>query len=121
MPTAQLPMVAVPEAAVAATALAPVVAAVISPSTAVLPQRALPESPGSPQWEPRRGRSRTGLIIGIIAAVLAVVLIGAFAFWWNTKTPSIPQVAVPQVLSMTEKNADRHAHDLEAARRRHVR
>jgi len=106
MPTAQLPMVAVPEAAVAATALAPVVTdAVISPSTAVLPQRALPASPGSPEWEPRRRRSRTGLIIGIIAAVLAVVLIGAFAFWWNTKTPSIPQVAVPQVLSMTEKNA----------------
>jgi serine/threonine-protein kinase len=104
-PTAQLPMVAVPEAAVAATALAPVVDAVISPSTAVLPQRALPESPGSPQWEPRRGRSRTGLIIGIIAAVLAVVLIGAFAFWWNSKTPAVAQVPVPQVLSMTEKNA----------------
>jgi beta-lactam-binding protein with PASTA domain len=103
-PTAQLPAVAVPEAAVAATALAPVVAAVISPPTAVLPQRALPESPGSPQWEPRRGRSRTGLIIGIIAAVLAVVLIGAFAFWWN-KTPAVAQVAVPQVRSMTEKNA----------------
>lgn len=104
-PTAQLPTVAVPEAAVAATALVPVVDPVISPSTAVLPQRALPASPGSPQWEPRRGRSRTGLVIGIIAAVLAVVLVGAFAFWWYSETPSIPQVAVPQVLSMTEKNA----------------
>ena len=103
MPTAQLPMVAVPEAAVAATALAPVVDAVISPSTAVLPQRALPESPGSPQWEPRRGRSRTGLVIGIIAAVLVVALIGAF--WWFLQPPAIPQVAVPQVRSMTEKNA----------------
>jgi len=104
-PTALLPTVAVPEAAVAATALAPVVDAVISPSTAVLPQRALPESPGSPQWEPRRGRSRTGVVIGIIAAVLAVVLIGVFAFWWNSKPPAVAQVAVPQVRSMTEKNA----------------
>jgi len=103
-PTAQLPTVAAPEAAVAATALAPVVGAVISPSTAVPPQRALPASPGSPQWEPRRGRSRTGLVIGIIAAILAVALIVAFAFWWN-KTPAVAQVAVPQVLSMTEKNA----------------
>ena len=102
-PTAQLPTVAAPEAAMAAKALAPVVAAVISPSTAVLPQRALPESPGSPQWEPRRGRSRAGLVIGIIAAVLVVALIGAF--WWFSQPPAIPQVAVPQVRSMTEKNA----------------
>ncbi|HEY5484640.1 MAG TPA: Stk1 family PASTA domain-containing Ser/Thr kinase [Propionibacteriaceae bacterium] len=105
-PTAQLPMVAVPEAAVAATALAPVVPGpVISPSTTVLPQRAFPESPESPNREPRRPRSRTGLVIGIIAAVLAVALIGAFAFWWNSKTPAVAQVPVPQVLSMTEKNA----------------
>jgi len=101
-PTAQLPVVPAPGAA--ATMLAPVIDPVISPSTSVLPQRALPASPGSPQWEPRRNRSRTGLIIGIIAAILAVVLIGAFAFWWN-KTPAVAQVPVPQVQSMTEKNA----------------
>ena len=94
--------VTVPEAA--ATMLAPVVVdPVISPSTAVLPQRALPASPGSPQWEPRRGRSRTGLVIGIIAAVLVAALIGAFL--WFSQPPAIPQVAVPQVRSMTEKNA----------------
>jgi len=103
-PTALLPTVAVPEAA--PTMLAPVFAdPVITQSTTVLPQRALPVSPGSPQWEPRRNRSRTGLIIGIIAAILAVVLIGAFAFWWNSKTPAVAQVPVPQVRSMTEKNA----------------
>jgi serine/threonine-protein kinase len=103
-PTAALPKVAVPEAALAATALAPIVTeTVISPSTAVLPQRALPASPGSPEWEPRRGRSRTGLIIGIIAAILVVALIGVF--WWLSQPPAIPQVAVPQVRSMTEKTA----------------
>jgi serine/threonine protein kinase len=101
-PTAQLPSVAVPEAA--ATMLAPVFAdPVMTQSTTVLPQRALPASPGSPQWEPKRRRSRTGLIIGIIAAVLVVALIGAF--WWFSQPPAIPQVAVPQVRSMTEKNA----------------
>ncbi len=104
-PTAQLPSVAVPETALAATALVPVAEPVISPTTGTLPQRAMPASPGSPQWEPRRSRSRPGLIIGIIAAILAVVLIGAFAVWWNSRPPAIPQVAVPQVQSMTEKNA----------------
>jgi beta-lactam-binding protein with PASTA domain len=102
-PTAQLPAVAVPEAAVAATALAPVVAAVISPSTAVLPQRALPASPGSPQWEPRR-KNRTGLVIGLVAAFLVLAVIVGLALWWN-RTPAVVQVAVPQVRSMTEKNA----------------
>jgi len=103
-PTAHLPVVAVPEAA--ATMLAPVVTEpVISPSTGVLPQRAFPVSPDSPYWEQPKRRNRTGLIVGIVAAVLAVILIGGFAFWWNTKTPAVAQVAVPQVKSMTEKNA----------------
>jgi serine/threonine-protein kinase len=104
-PTAQMPAVAVPAMAMAATALAPVVTEpVISPLTAsTSPQRALPASPGSPQWEPRR-KNRTGLIIGIVAAVLALAVIVGLALWWN-RTPAVAQVAVPQVLSMTEKNA----------------
>ena len=104
-PTALLPKVAVAEAAMAATALAPVVMdPVISPATTVLPQRAFPESPESPHWEPARRRSRTGLIVGIIAAVLAVALVVGLLLWWN-RTPAVAQVPVPQVLSMTEKNA----------------
>jgi eukaryotic-like serine/threonine-protein kinase len=94
----------VPEAA--ATMLAPaIVEPVVSPATGILPQRALPDSPESPYWEPQRRRSRTGLVVGIVAAVLALLLIGAFAYWWNTKTPAVAQVPVPQVKSMTERNA----------------
>jgi eukaryotic-like serine/threonine-protein kinase len=104
-PTAQLPMVPVPEAPVAATALAPVVDPVISPlTTTTAPQRAFPESPESPHWEPRRRQSRTGLVLGIIAAVVVIGVVVGLAIWWN-RPPTIPQVAVPQVLSMTEKNA----------------
>jgi len=104
-PTAQLPTVAVPEAAIAATALAPAIAPVISPMTAATsPQRAFPVSPESPYWEPKRRQSRTGLVIGIIAAVLAVAVIAAL-LWFNSRPPAIAQVAVPQVRSMTEKNA----------------
>jgi serine/threonine protein kinase len=104
-PTAQLPAVVVPETAMAATALAPLVGAqVISPlSASTSPQRALPASPGSPQWEPRR-KSRTGLVVGLVAAFLVLAVIVGLALWWN-RTPAIAQVAVPQVRSMTEKNA----------------
>jgi serine/threonine-protein kinase len=104
-PTAMLPTAAVPVPAMAATALAPIINEPVNAAWPTLqPQRALPESPGSPEWEPRRRQGRTGLIIGIVAAILAVAVIAAFAFWWN-RTPTPAQVAVPQVLSMTEKNA----------------
>jgi len=104
-PTAHLPVVGVAETAIAATALAPVVAEpMVSPLTSsTSPQRAFPASPGSPQWEPKR-KNRTGLVIGIIAAVLALAVIVGLALWWN-RTPAVPQVSVPQVRSMTVKNA----------------
>ena len=104
-PTAQLPVVPVPEAAVAATALAPAISPVISPMTATTsPQRAFPASPESPHWEPQRKKNRTGLVIGIIAAVLVAALIGG-VIWFNSRSPAVAQVAVPQVLTMTQKTA----------------
>jgi serine/threonine-protein kinase len=103
-PTAHLPVVA-PDAA--ATMLAPVVEPMIASSgTNVLPQRAFPESPDSPYWEqPKHGRSRVGLIIGILAAVLALTLIGGYAYFQSIKPPAVAQVTVPRVLSMTLNNA----------------
>ena len=104
-PTAQLPVVAAPEPVIAATALAPAVDPVISPISATTsPQRALPASPESPHWEPQRRKSRAGLVIGIIAGVLAVAVIAAL-LWFNSRPPAVAQVAVPQVLSMTQKTA----------------
>ena len=101
-PTAQLPVV-VPEQA---TMLAPVVEpAFASSSTNVMPQRAFPESPDSPAWQPRRRRPRTGLIIGILAAVLVAALVGGIIYFQNMKSPAVPQVTVPRVLSMTLSNA----------------
>ncbi|HET7725541.1 MAG TPA: Stk1 family PASTA domain-containing Ser/Thr kinase [Propionibacteriaceae bacterium] len=106
-PTAHVPARALAEAPIAATALAPVVEPVISPITASTgPQRALPLSPESPQWEPRGRRNRTGLIAGIIAGVVLLGAMIGFAVWWNSKTPAVVQVPVPQVLSMTQKNAE---------------
>jgi serine/threonine-protein kinase len=34
-----------------------------------------------------------------------LALIVGLGFWWNSKTPALEQVAVPQVRSMTQKNA----------------
>jgi len=102
-PTAQLPVV-VPEPA--ATMLAPVVEPIIATSaTNVMPQRAFPESPDSPVWQPRRRRSRVGLVIGILAAVLAVALVGGYAYFQSLKPPAVPTAEVPAVQSMTLKNA----------------
>jgi serine/threonine-protein kinase len=102
-PTAQLPVVPPVEQA---TMLAPIVEPVFaSTGTNVMPQRAFPESPDSPGWQPRRRRSRVGLVIGILAAVLAVALIGGYAYFQSLKPPAVAQVAVPRVLSMTLINA----------------
>ncbi len=102
-PTAQLPVVAVPEQA---TMLAPVVEPVVASSgTNVMPQRAFPESPDSPAWQPRRRRSRTGLIIGILAAILVLAMVGGYAYFQSLKPPPVAQVTVPRVLSMTVLNA----------------
>ncbi len=105
-PTAQLPVMALPDAPLAATALAPAVERVISPITAsTMPQRAFPVSPESPMWEPRRRRSRAGLIAGIVAVVVLLAALIGFLLWWNSRPPAVALVAVPQVQSMTQKNA----------------
>lgn len=103
-PTAALPVVApVPEAV---TALAPVIEpAYASSSTTVMPQRAMPASPDSPAWQPRRRRSRTGIVIGVLAALLVAALVGGYAYWQSLKPPATPTVEVPAVQSMTQKNA----------------
>jgi serine/threonine-protein kinase len=101
-PTAQLPVV-VPEQA---TMLAPVVEpAFASTGTNVMPQRAFPESPESPAWQPRHRRSRTGLIMAILAGVLVLVLVGGYALFESLKPPAVPTAEVPAVVSMTQKNA----------------
>ncbi|MBI4901527.1 MAG: Stk1 family PASTA domain-containing Ser/Thr kinase [Actinobacteria bacterium] len=105
-PTAHLPMTALAEAPLAATALAPAVGGVISPVTAsTMPQRAFPASPESPVAVPRRRRNRGGLIAALVIGLVLVAALIGFGVWWNSKTPVVPQVPVPQVLSMTQKNA----------------
>ncbi len=104
-PTAALPVVVpVPEAA---TALAPVIEpAYASSATTVMPQRAMPASPDSPDWQPKRRRNRTGIVFGILGGLLALVLVIGLVWWLSPKAPVVKQVAVPAVLSMTQKNAE---------------
>ena len=94
--------------------LRPVASPISSPSSAARaatgPQRAVDLADEEQPDQPRR-RIGAGVVILVLALVLAGGLAGGYVLFWNqgapspSASPSLPQVIVPQVRSMSQQNA----------------
>ncbi len=113
-PTAQLMPTQVVEPTIPVQPLRPVASPISSPSSAARaatgPQRAVDLADEEQPDQPRR-RIGAGVVILVLALVLAGGLAGGYVLFWNqgapspSASPSLPQVIVPQVRSMSQQNA----------------
>ena len=113
-PTAQLMPTQVVEPTIPVQPLRPVASPISSPSSAARaatgPQRAVDLADEEQPDQPRR-RVGAGGVILVLALVLAGGLAGGYVLFWNqgapspSASPSLPQVIVPQVRSMSQQNA----------------
>ena len=113
-PTAQLMPTQVVEPTIPVQPLRPVASPISSPSSAARaatgPQRAVDLADEEQPDQPRR-RIGAGVVILVLALVLAGGLAGGYILFWNqgapspSASPSLPQVIVPQVRSMSQQNA----------------
>ena len=113
-PTAQLMPTQVVEPTIPVQPLRPVASPISSPSSAARaatgPQRAVDLADEEQPDQPRR-RIGAGVVILVVALVLAGGLAGGDGLFWNqgapspSASPSLPQVIVPQVRSMSQQNA----------------
>ncbi len=110
-PTAQLMASPVQEPVTPVQPLRPVTSP-ISARTAASPQRAVEVAePQDEEQPPPRRRIGAGVVITVLALVLAGGLAAGYLLFWRTGTvdpapsPSVAQVLVPQVRSMSQQNA----------------